>query len=263
MTPPKRPRFLVRLPYYCLVVALAAIYYGYVRVVARQSASLADNMSLSSILVGPVVQVISLGIKWLMLKTQRPKLAFTAIAIFHMLFGMLLWCLTTAVNRGPGAVGEQYLPSSSSSAIEEQGEHAPLMSDQHMDEEQDLDANKLRPRRRSRRRSSTASSSEDPEEVDRDYLEMRPSNSSDEEDEAGPHSLEAVYGQESGEKVQIIFPGSTGGSTVMAKSNGKARFCRKVRATAIRYPSQLTVVILVQFTEAGPGASLQYLRFLH
>lgn len=92
------------------------------------------------------------------------------------------------------------------------------------------DASKGRARRRSRQRSSNASSSDevDTEDGDRDYLEMRPSNSSDEEEDDEMDSLAAAYGPEAGEKVQIIFPGSTGGSTVMAKANGKARFCRKV-----------------------------------
>ena len=143
---------------------------------------------------------------------------------------MLLWTLTTAVNRGPGAVGESYATSSSSGpSNEEQGEQAPLMAALDSEEQDPLDPSKLRPRRRSRRKSSNASSSEaDTEAGDRDYLKMRPSHSSDEEEENDGDSFEAAYGPEVGEKVQTIYPGASGGSTLMAKANGKARYCRKV-----------------------------------
>ena len=180
-------------------------------------------------------QVISLNLEWLLLTAGRPGLAFCLIAVFNFLFWMTLWCLTTAVNRGPGAVGEQYETASSIPDHAEQGEQAPLMAGLDTAEQESLDNGKLRPRRRSRRKSSNASSSEaDIEEGERDYLEMRPSHSSDEEDEDESDGFEAAYGPEAGEKVQTIFPGASGGSTVMAKANGKARFCRKVSLHIIR-----------------------------
>jgi len=158
------------------------------------------------------------------LSQHRTGLAFVFIAIFHGLFGLTLWSLLTTVSRGPGAVGEQLLHPSARDA--EAGSSGDLSNGQR-DEEQEQEplitsAKQARPP--GRRRKTTVSSNED------DDLELRGSGSSSEGEHQQDESEDEYDEAETGERRPVIIWPSRdqGADTVMAKANGKPRFCRKV-----------------------------------
>ena len=201
---------------------------------------------------------MSINVRWLILRQHRTTLAFVLLSIFHAIFGMTLWSLVVCAGRGPGAVGERMnevtLTSASGSHRGrgsqderdlEGGEEAPLMPAEQSAEDNASGPPQHRRRRRRRKQGSGTASAgryspavteEDPEEAGAsDHLEMRPSSSSEDEDDGD--DSETIYGPEAGAKVQVIYPSQrdapqqqheAGSGTLMAKANGKVRFCRKV-----------------------------------
>lgn len=182
---------------------------------------------------------------------------------------MTLWSLVVCAGRGPGAVGERMDEVTSVATFHrndggqsernlEGGEEAPLMlAEQSATGWGALDASGHPQHRRRHRRglkqnsrsagkghsNHSSAPQEDPEEAGAsDHLEMRPSSSSENEDEDEGDDMEASYGPEAGAAVQIIYPSQrdvpqrsdeSGAGTLMAKANGKVRFCRKVCALRV------------------------------
>lgn len=168
---------------------------------------------------------------------HRTGLAF--IAVFHGLYGMMLWCLLTTVARGPGFVGEE-LGGGDLEGGPSRGTYQRVTAgggDPDIDAGMGRKASLSPPsvsRRRGSSRSTHASGSsseegEDNGEEERDYLEMRPAAaSSDEEDSSDDEDMQDVL-NERGRKVAILYPGDPtyDSGTLQAKENGKPRFCRK------------------------------------
>lgn len=175
--------------------------------------------------------------------------------------------MVTTVNRGPGSVGEVLsrggqhdIEGGGAGQQQQQGEHVPLMQEDSLDADQAINLNghaqqqarlvvpgtspkAARMRRRgSSRGSHGGSSSEEEGDEEGEHHEMY-ENSTDDDGEGGvgeSDSSDDEEGQESGSKVEIVYPGSgtgvhangcgggTGGANIlMAKGNGKPRFCRK------------------------------------
>ncbi|KAK9893937.1 zf-DHHC-domain-containing protein [Cystobasidium minutum MCA 4210] len=218
---PKRASFLVRLPYYIFLTSMGAVYYGY---------------------------VISLNLRWLILQQQRIWLSFTFLSIFHFLFIMFMWSLLATVYRGPGAVGEVLIaahptiPEDLEAGLSNTNESAPLM--QNIEEPAQTatvisTSNGLSGSQGWRQRSSSKSGSNtgsiDEHDEAQDYLELQPKvdygDSSDDDDEAegdetGESSSKSKSKKKRDRHIEIIYPGELG-TSLTAKANGKARFCRK------------------------------------
>lgn len=207
-------------------------------------------------------QVMSLNVKWLVLQQRRIGLAFVFLSVFHVLFGLLLWCLLTTTSRGPGYVGEVlHAPSKSNGTAQasiddlEHGpataataghsapaeeESAPLVShgadDRRVSDNRDTDYSH---RRRARRAGSSPYSTEDDEDrTISEALEVHASSSSDSEANSSDDGMAGRKNTSEGKrrrngrvnlKPHIVYPSDMrGGAALMAKANGKARFCRKV-----------------------------------
>lgn len=195
------------------------------------------------------IQVISLNLRWLILHEHSIWRSLTLLSIFHFLFIMFLWSLLATVYRGPGAVGEVLISKTADNQVLEAGmqnESAPLM--QNIEESSSnapndasgsngqLSQPPLLPGSRWRQRSSSNShshSSTDDEDgaPNQDYLELQPKldygdSSDDESDPGTSKSNDSTNRRE--KDIEIIYPGTiSSNGTLMAKANGKARFCRK------------------------------------
>jgi len=205
-------------------------------------------------------------LNWLILQAHRTTLALILLAVFHFLLSMMLWSLYTTVHRGPGAVGETLTRASSVGAEDRDleahddglstlqvAENAPLMESVHqssnMDSSTTVDAISNKPARRRRNTRvpanrnydnpyADASGSEDENGyiTETESRALNPGggssssedlNDSDREDFINDNDSED--GDDDDKKpVEIIFPSKIAGGTLMAKANGRARFCRKV-----------------------------------
>jgi hypothetical protein len=169
---------------------------------------------------------------------------------------MFMWSLLATAYRGPGLVGETLTSSSQKGGAEtvdlEAGmanEAAPLMQNFEGSSSHDRARSKgladvpndysKQSRPQWRRRSSSSrgrSSSEEEETANDDYLELQPKNdygdSSSDEDEgdgsdAHPTASNSKHAKKTKKETEIVYTGSMGSSSLMAKANGKARYCRK------------------------------------
>jgi hypothetical protein len=165
---------------------------------------------------------------------------------------MFLWSLLATVYRGPGAVGEVLTSSTADNQDLEAGmqnESAPLM--QNIEEpsatapndasgdasgshgqlsQPPLPGSRWRQRSSSNSQSHTSTDDEDGA-LNPDYLELQPKvdygDSSDEDPEPGT-SRSNDSNNKRKKDVEIIYPGTVSSNgSLMAKANGKARFCRK------------------------------------
>lgn len=253
---PKRASFLVRLPYYVFLASMAAVYYGYVSMNNRVE-QIHPAVSIEIVVIHAeyyrdhvALQVISLNLRWMILHQGYIWLSFVFLSIFHFLFVMFMWSLLATVYRGPGAVGEvltlktgnnedleaglpnesaplmQNIEDPSSDPVNNASHHALAPNDQHTQPP----ASRWRQRPRSSSKSHSHTSTEDEDDAaNQDYLELQPKldygDSSDEELEAGTSNSSNAKKKKD---VEIIYPGTLGSrASLMAKANGKARFCRK------------------------------------
>ena len=146
------------------------------------------------------------------------------LAVFHLLLGLTVWSLLATTSRGPGAVGEM-LVHQERKDIEESHEDDTSVQQPFIGHSE----RRIKFRRRERRTGSSNSrvaSGSSSEEEDYYSLDHEMRTSSSEESDYDENEGDPQFGN----KVQIIYPGrlATSASALMAKSNGKARFCRKV-----------------------------------
>ena len=179
-------------------------------------------------LVACAKEVVSLNVRWLILQDGQTGLSFGLLSVFHVLLGLTLWSLLATTSRGPGAVGEVLVLREERDV--ERGspykasDEAPLMEAGGQYER------RYRPRRRRRSNINSVHKIESSSEEDEQYPEeheMRTSSSEESEEEDYESGEELAASK----KVEIVYASRMkhGASALMAKSNGKARFCRKVR----------------------------------
>lgn len=201
-----------------------------------------------------IIQVISLNLRWVILQQHHVWLSFIFLSIFHFLFIMFMWSLLATVYRGPGAVGEVLTSKAGGSPGDNEdleaalsSEAAPLM--QNIEDTSPPSITITNPengvvsppphapkwrRQRSSSKSHHSNAGSDDENdgsPGEDYLELQPTidygDSSDDDEEGSSNEASSKKSKKHAKKdIEIIYPGKLG-TSLTAKANGKARFCRK------------------------------------